>query len=175
MDLRAVKTKRSIHNAFLSIRSKKALERVTVKEICDKAEISKATFYLHYKDIYDLSEQLQQEVIDSIVSFSDLSEIVNDIPNATMSMINGYFSNKGLVEILFSGSQFSRLPEKIENGIKELLFRESPELKNDVHTNVRITYQLMGCFYAVFKHEKEFGIASVMDAIDKIVRNFANG
>ena len=47
MDMRAMKTRRNIHNAFLSIRSKKSLEKITVKELCDKAEISKATFYLH--------------------------------------------------------------------------------------------------------------------------------
>ena len=56
MDLREKKTKRNIRNAFIELRAKKPLERISIKELAELAEISKATFYLHYKDIYDLSE-----------------------------------------------------------------------------------------------------------------------
>ena len=63
MDLREKKTKRSIKKAFLQLRAQKPLEKITIKELSELAEISKATFYLHYKDIYDLSSQLQNEVI----------------------------------------------------------------------------------------------------------------
>ena len=69
MDLREMKTRRSITNAFIAIRSKKPLERITVKELCEKAEVSKATFYLHYHDIYDLSDTLQQNVIKDILNY----------------------------------------------------------------------------------------------------------
>ena len=51
MDLRVEKTKRSIINAFLNLRSRKPLEKITVKELSEIAQINKATFYLHYHDI----------------------------------------------------------------------------------------------------------------------------
>lgn len=54
MDRREIKTKRSIKNAFLKLRSKKEIEQITIRELAEEAEISKATFYLHYRDIYDL-------------------------------------------------------------------------------------------------------------------------
>ena len=65
MDLRTKKTRRSIKNAFLQLRASKDIERITVKELADLAEISKATFYLHYHDVYDLSDDLEKEVIQS--------------------------------------------------------------------------------------------------------------
>ena len=68
MDLREKKTKRKIRNAFFELRAKKPLERISIKELAELAEISKATFYLHYKDIYDLSEILQKEVIDNVLN-----------------------------------------------------------------------------------------------------------
>lgn len=43
MDLRERKTKRAIKDAFLQLRAKKPLERITIKELSDLAEISKAT------------------------------------------------------------------------------------------------------------------------------------
>ena len=66
MDLRVKKTKASIINAFLTLRSKKPLERISVTELSAAAQINKATFYLHYKDIYDLSETLENELFENV-------------------------------------------------------------------------------------------------------------
>ena len=41
MDLREKKTMRSIYNAFLEIRSKKDIEKVTVKELCDRQRLAR--------------------------------------------------------------------------------------------------------------------------------------
>lgn len=59
MDRQKQKTLRAIRNAFLELRPRMPLEKTTVRELSDLAEISKATFYLHYADIYALSEQLR--------------------------------------------------------------------------------------------------------------------
>ena len=67
MDLREQKTKKSIRNAFLELRAHKPLERITVKELAELAQISKATFYLHYQDIYDLSTRMQDDVIQRVL------------------------------------------------------------------------------------------------------------
>ena len=61
------KTKTAIHNTFLELRSKKPLEKITIKELCEKAQINKSTFYSHYKDIYDLSDQLETDVVASVI------------------------------------------------------------------------------------------------------------
>ena len=61
MDLRQRKTRKAIKEAFLKLHEKKPVEKITVKELAGIAQISKATFYLHYRDIYDLAEQLQKE------------------------------------------------------------------------------------------------------------------
>ncbi|MDE5861843.1 MAG: TetR family transcriptional regulator, partial [Ruminococcus sp.] len=56
MDLRVEKTKRNIINAFLNLRSHRPIEKITIREIAEIAQINKATFYLHYHDIYELTE-----------------------------------------------------------------------------------------------------------------------
>ena len=88
MDLREKKTLRSIYNSFLEIRSKKALERITIKELCESAEISKATFYLHYRDVYDLSDTLQKDVVKEILSHvSDANDMIYDPTKSSKEMI----------------------------------------------------------------------------------------
>ena len=65
MDLRVEKTRRSIINGFLELRARKPLEKIRVRELCEKAQINKSTFYDHYRDVYDLAEQLEDEAIRS--------------------------------------------------------------------------------------------------------------
>mgnify|MGYP000260241491 CR=1 FL=1 len=67
MDIRIEKTERAIRNAFLELRAAKPLEKITVKELCSLACINKSTFYSHYKDIYDLSDQLETDVVASVI------------------------------------------------------------------------------------------------------------
>lgn len=175
MDLREKKTKRSIQNAFLQIRSKKPLEKITVKELCELAEISKATFYLHYKDIYDLSDTLQQQVIKDILGhLNDPKDIIYHLQKANTQIIEGYYANQNIVHILFSGMQFAKLPECIETEIKKLVFEQFPELEHDAATNIRITYQMMGSFYSFYQYEKQFGHESVLKTVNEIARLFEN-
>ena len=49
MDIRIEKTERAIKNAFLELRSRKPLGKITVKELCSLAAINKSTFYSHYE------------------------------------------------------------------------------------------------------------------------------
>ena len=59
MDLRIEKTEKAIKNAFMELRSKKPLEKISVRELCTLACINKSTFYSHYEDIYQLSDALE--------------------------------------------------------------------------------------------------------------------
>lgn len=141
MDHREVKTKRSIHNAFLELRSKKPLEKISIKELSEKAEISKATFYLHYHDIYDLSEHLQQEVITKIIELvPDPDAFLCDMYTAHKALQTAFLSNKTMIDILFSGSQESKLSVLFENEMKKALFQKHPEYENDVAINTKLSF-----------------------------------
>ena len=43
---------------------KKELGKVSVSELCARAEISRGTFYAHYDDIYGVAEDYENELID---------------------------------------------------------------------------------------------------------------
>ena len=67
MDLRVQRTRMNIRDAFIELRSRKPIEKITVKELAEAAFINKATFYQHYADLYDLSESMEDELIDNII------------------------------------------------------------------------------------------------------------
>ena len=173
MDLRTQKTLKALRNAFLQLRAKKDLERISVKELTQLAEVSKATFYLHYRDIYDLSDFLQREVITNILNgISNPSYCITDSTRFTRELTDAFYAQRSLVDILFSGGQASILPMRIEEGVKEYIFAEYPDLKDNVMFHVLLTYQVQGSYYAQKENIPLFGSAQVLQAVDRISEQF---
>ena len=79
VDLRIQKTQKAIREAFLEIRGRQPLEKVTVREICQRAMINTSTFYNHYRDVTNLSEQLESELLDAFFrSMPSLDDLFTD-------------------------------------------------------------------------------------------------
>ena len=125
MDLRQRKTRKAIKKAFLKLHEKKPVEKITVKELAGIAQISKATFYLHYRDIYDLAEQLQKEVIEEIYQSIEHPEwVITDPAGFTEELFQAFRAHSGLSRILFSGARDAMIPEYIEQELKNAHFQE---------------------------------------------------
>ncbi|KTT83198.1 transcriptional regulator [Mammaliicoccus sciuri] len=58
MDLRIVKTRKIINENFLELFNTTGFDNITVKNITDKAQIGRKTFYLHYLDKFDLLDSI---------------------------------------------------------------------------------------------------------------------
>lgn len=67
-DARVRYTRMRIREAFLGCLEKKQISKITVKELCDMAEINRATFYKHYADPFDLLQKIEDEELDTIRS-----------------------------------------------------------------------------------------------------------
>ncbi|MNW25419.1 transcriptional regulator BetI [compost metagenome] len=58
-DLRVVRSRKLIEQALTDILSNQGIKELSVKNLSQKAGINRGTFYLHYKDIFDLIEQTE--------------------------------------------------------------------------------------------------------------------
>lgn len=72
-DRRTLRTKQLVRDAFLGLLQEKSFNRITVRDVTDLADINRGTFYLHYKDVSDLSERLREEIL------AGLEQVVRDI------------------------------------------------------------------------------------------------
>ncbi|MBQ8236686.1 MAG: TetR family transcriptional regulator [Oscillospiraceae bacterium] len=59
------RTHRAIQSAFLTLLSRKPFEKITVQDILDNTPVSRATFYKHFKDKYEIAEKIQEEILDA--------------------------------------------------------------------------------------------------------------
>lgn len=78
-DLRVRKTKEAIHNTFKAMICEIDYEQITIKELTQRAQINRKTFYLHYNSLDALLEELQEEIADHFirrkVSYSNMKDI----------------------------------------------------------------------------------------------------
>ena len=79
-DRRIRKTKQQLQEGFIHLRKTKNIKYITVKELCELTDLNRGTFYLHYRDIYDLSEQMENEIILKFEELLNLStaEVANN-------------------------------------------------------------------------------------------------
>ena len=120
MDLRMVKTRRQIKNAFLKLRERLMPEDIKVKDICDEAMINKTTFYNHYTDSIALSNEIDNGVIDSIISnFSEWNKIFDDPRMYAKNLLLALEKNAEEIKTVFRGKQWV-LCEKLEDRLCRL-------------------------------------------------------
>lgn len=64
VDLRVRKTREAIKNTFKEMICEMPAEKITIKELTDRAMIHRKTFYLHYTSIEALYQDMMSEIAD---------------------------------------------------------------------------------------------------------------
>lgn len=171
MDLRIEKTERAIKNAFIELRAKKPLEKITVKELCAEACINKSTFYSHYADIYALSEAIEREtvlsIIDSIKGLKD--EFFDNTAGVTRALCLAFLSQVSLIRILFSGKEQNHLANQLDRELKKVIFRKNPEYEKDIEKNIILSYCIQGAYHA-YQNNPEADTETFVRTIEEIVK-----
>ncbi len=67
-DSKYFRSAEKMHNALITLLNKKDFELITVKEICELAEVNRSTFYLHYDNSYDLLKETIEAVYKDFFS-----------------------------------------------------------------------------------------------------------
>lgn len=71
--LRIRKSKTALKNALLALMKKKKYSKITIKELCEKAELNRSSFYANYADIQELLLDIHTDVFD------EMSQALNGI------------------------------------------------------------------------------------------------
>lgn len=84
IDPRILRTRQLLKEAFIELMQEKAVEKITVHSLAERAMVNRVTFYLHYRDIPDLLEKISKEMIQELHGIlGQLTE--SETPNDTES------------------------------------------------------------------------------------------
>jgi len=146
-DRRTRKTKKAICDAFAELLAEKELHRITVKEIIEKADISRVTFYNHYLDIYDLSDKFEENImLDAALLVLDLE----DVPYEDFfSHLTGYVTdNRTAFRMMFSPNGTNKLRFKfcalLEGLLRQLYLEDRGLTESNANIDYMIRYRAQG-------------------------------
>ena len=87
-DRRALRTTAQIKETLFELMEHKEIHQISVAEICKMCQINRATFYDHYRDIFDLAQDLETDVLLDIQA---LMERVTQEQNKAETVSNQFF------------------------------------------------------------------------------------
>ena len=119
-DRRVRRTRKRLQTALAALLQEKELKDITVRELTELADVNRGTFYGHYKDLYDMREQMEQELFEQlsdVLAGYDAKHAQDGLKPILTAVLRFVLDNRELfVTILDRGGQelfFSRLQKLI--------------------------------------------------------------
>ena len=121
-DRRTSYTKKAIRDAYIELLYEMEPSKITVTEVCRRADINRGTFYLHYEDLPRVMDELEDEVYDEIVAFIHQSLAdENNRQNVSDHFFIRLFQNPKMQRVVFESYYTERLKDKVMNYAETLL------------------------------------------------------
>lgn len=149
-DIRVIKTKNSIKDAFIKALQKKDVSEIRITKLCEKAMINKSTFYKHFTDINDLLNVVQNEYIDELYNSFEYKDKLFSNPTLFMQGLRHLLTTneKKLKSIFKHGVVFIH---KFESKIINLYAKENDSLEH----KIKVEFLLSGISRIIAKTKDE--------------------
>ncbi len=124
LDKRCIKTKKAIKNALVTIMKEKEISQITIKNIAEVADINRKTFYSHYVSVYDILDEIENDMIASLAAIVKNKE-------TTRERFNPYTIFEKLTTLIYDNFDFYKysLQSKVYGS---LLYKIKPVLKETI-------------------------------------------
>lgn len=134
-------TEKAMRSALVELLREKPINKISVRELSDLADISRGTFYVHYVDIYDMVDKLEDEFVDHLKrTIAEVGECNFEHLTVILERLFTAFEDESeLFTTLLSGSTAYEFTEKIKAAIEPPIRESLGELLNEIgHDDPRI-------------------------------------
>ena len=107
-----IRTRQLIENAYYELLFKKSDGRITVKDVLNEANISRGTFYAHYKDIPDLAEKVEASMLCALkeaLSSATLEGAIEDPKELIRMALQMITTHKSELRILLAENEIPQI------------------------------------------------------------------
>lgn len=147
-DRRVRKTKKALIEALSSLMMKKELHNITIKELTNTADIHRATFYSHYKDIYDMYKKVEDSVINEIDNILVINQ-TNSYEDIYKSIVDYVYNNPMICRMFLSKNSSikfkNRICEVIEKNYLNIWLYEDGKTEITTEMEYIAKYHIQGC------------------------------
>lgn len=117
-------TRMALRESLLSLLQEYPLSKITVSRICEQADVNRSTFYLYYKDAYDLLDQIETELYEQI--FRTVEDASQALPSEEMlqRVFEIIYKNRDICRVIFGEYGNKAFLRKVGNIHRDYLLRE---------------------------------------------------
>lgn len=179
-DRRVRKTKKAIYDVFFELTKEKKLNEITIKELCAQADINKSTFYLHYRDIYDLANSIQSTFVDDVCSVIEeypYDETIEKAPEIWGRVAKKYFKDSNDIGMLLRRPGMQSMSQALERGAIDAIMNKfvAAGMKKDsedyFHHHLYVTFVING-YVGVLR---EFDVSEMKTAMIEVSKRISTG
>lgn len=179
-DRRVRKTKKAIRDVFCELTKERKLNEITVKELCAKADINKSTFYLHYRDIYDLADSIQNILIEDVCSIIDeypYDETIRKAPEMWSRIAKTHFKDSKDIGVLMKSVGMQAMVRNLEGAIIDTIMSKfvNAGMKENseayFHHHLYVTFIIDGYLGVL----REFDVSEMEDAMLEVSKRLSTG
>ncbi len=149
-DRRVRRTKKLLTQALTSLLAVKQINEITVKELTDVADINRGTFYLYYRDVFDMLARIEDEL------FAEFDELVEpiDLENGTVTpkavlvdVFEFVEENQEMCRVLLSANGDMNFLHRLNEVLREKylqIWKTLPKRSAD-EFDYRYSFMVFGC------------------------------
>ena len=179
-DRRVRKTKKAIQDVFCDMTKEKKLNEITVKELCERADINKSTFYLHYRGSYDLADSIQEILIRDVCAIIDeypFEETISKAPEIWSRIAKAHFKDSNDLGVLMRRPGMLSMVREFERAVIDTIMNKfveagipaDSELYFQHHRNV--TFVINGYLGVL----REFDVTEIETAMVEVSKRLSTG
>ena len=171
---RTAKTKQALIDSFWGLYTEKRIEKITIKEITANAGYYRSTFYEYFGSVYDVLEEVENNLINEFKSMIPRLLSSKNIDEA-FSIISSLYEKNGIyVVVLFGQNGDSTFTAKARELLKATIakYLDLPEDDMQLELTVMIIYS---CVFSIlnywYTHKDTVSLQEVMTLGRSILQN----
>ena len=150
-DRRVRRTRRILTQALTELLQQKQVNEITVKELTDLADMNRGTFYLYYKDIYDMLDKIQDEMfekLDAIFALREDAEVTEQTKPILLDLFRFIEENQEMCRVLLSPNGDMNFLHRLNEVLREKclhLYLGAEPVANEEEFDYRYSFVVYGC------------------------------
>ena len=121
-DRRVRRTKKLLTQALTQLLQQKQVNEITVKELTDLADMNRGTFYLYYKDIFDMLEKIEDELFENlngIIALPENTEVSEQARPILRDLFTFIEDNQEMCRVLLSPNGDMNFLHRLNEVVRE--------------------------------------------------------
>lgn len=173
IDRRVRYTKMVIKASFVKLLKQKPLSKITIKELCELADINRATFYAHYTDQYDLLSRIENDLVEGINQYLNSYNFKGELLES-VEMLEKIFEyikvNSELINLLLTSNGDIKFQEEIINIIGQQHFSNMNIINSKDTAEYVFYFSVNGCMGIIKKWLKDDMIKSPKEMAELVLK-----